>query len=116
MLFGFTLRDYARRTSRAITFSAAGAVLVAIGLGFLTAAFWMMLAELRSAIFAAQVVGFLYTGAGLILFAVARAQRRLYRAPPAAPAAATVDPFMKMIEGFLIGLDAGRRTSRPKRR
>ncbi len=116
MLFGASLRDYARRTSRAVAFSLAGAVFLMIGVGFLTMALWLMLEEVRDAVFAAQVIGSLYVAAGLIFFAISSFQKRRYRYPPPGYAAAPVDPLMRLIEGFLMGLDAGRRSSRRKPR
>ncbi|SNR25576.1 phage holin family protein [Puniceibacterium sediminis] len=117
MLLLASLRDYARRTSRAVAFSLAGAVFLSIGAAFLTFAAWLMLERWGGAIFAAQVVGSVYFASGLIFFAIASAQkRRVYRRPPPTPAAGAPDPVLQMIEGFLMGLAAGRGTSRNKPR
>lgn len=106
------LRDYARRTSRAVAFSLAGVVFLSIGAGFLTLAIWLLLERWGGAIFAAQVLGFLYIAGGLIFFALASLQKRLSpRRVAARPVAGAQDPFLQMLEGFLMGLAAGRGSS-----
>ncbi|MGY9045985.1 hypothetical protein P775_17415 [Puniceibacterium antarcticum] len=115
MLLGTSLRDYARRTSRAVAFSLAGALLLLVGVAFLTIAAWLTLERVGDSLLAAQVIGCVYVAGGLIFFAIASLQkRRVYRRPP--PVAGAPDPLLQMFEGFLMGMDAGRRSSRSRRR
>jgi hypothetical protein len=58
-----------------------GAFLVLIGLGFLTVAAWITLAEMRDAQFAALVLGLAYCGTGLLVAVLGG--RRPRRAAPA---------------------------------
>ncbi len=116
MLLLASLRDYARRTSRAVAFSTAGFIFLMIGIGFFTFALWLMLEQWQDALFAAQVLGALYVAVGLICFAFASAHKsRRARHPAATRPAATPDPLMQVIEGFLVGMAAGRGTSRRRR-
>ena len=88
------------------------------GLGFLTSALWMVLAAWQGGIFAAQVLGFGYCAVALILFAFARLTMRppgYVPRTPRTPAPGEPDPLVTVIEGFLMGLDAGRRSARSRR-
>lgn len=64
-------------------FGLGGALLMAIGAGFLTVAAWIALAEVRDAQFAALVIGGVYFGLGLIVLALG--SRRPHVPPAAAP-------------------------------
>ena len=111
------IRNYVRLMSRVVAFSFAGAIFLVVGLGFLTSALWLMLERWQDSLFAAQVLGFIYIALGLIFFAIAAAQksrRRIDRRRP--PERRTSDPMIQMLEGFLMGMDAGRRTSRRRPR
>jgi hypothetical protein len=108
------LADAGRRA--ALGFGAA--VLLLIGLAFLTVAAWLALAALRDPLFAALVIGLVYLGLGLILLAMAG--RRAPPPPPPDPATRddalraamaqaglNVPPkgeFPPLIESFLFGL------------
>ncbi|GGE20041.1 hypothetical protein GCM10011360_05960 [Primorskyibacter flagellatus] len=60
-------------------FGLGGALLMVVGVGFLTAAAWLILSEARGAQFAALVIGFGYVGAGAVVMAVGT--RRVPHAP-----------------------------------
>ncbi|WP_245964136.1 phage holin family protein [Roseovarius spongiae] len=95
----------------------AGGLLLIVGMAFLTVALWIFLAAAESALIAALVIGLLYVGLGLILFAVASARRRRAERRAALAAAQTPksSPLMQVAEGFAIGMQAGRAArSRPK--
>jgi len=54
-------------------------LLLVVGLGFLTAAFWIYLATVSTALTAATVIGGIYFGAGLIMIAMISARNRSAR-------------------------------------
>lgn len=111
----FALRRMALRAGASL----AGAVLIAVGLAFFTGALWLVLVEMRDALFAALVLGGLYLGLGLIVLALAlrHPRRKLpYGYPPAAPAppapgaapGATMPGLMgALMQGVGAGLAAG---------
>ena len=112
------LADAARRKGRAAAISFVALICLLAGLAFLTSALWMVLAAWQGALFAAQVLGAGFCALAFILFAVAsitsRPPRRRHRSAPYAEDQS--DALVKVIEGFLMGLDAGRRSSRPRRK
>lgn len=67
-MFGIE-RKMERIARKGAAFSAAG-VLVAVGVAFLTVAGWIVLAELRSPLFAATIIGVVYLGAAAIAVAI----------------------------------------------
>lgn len=79
-----------------------GGVLVAVGLGFLTHAAWLALAEWRDPLFAAQTLGGLYVAAGGLT--LLRAHRQKDRRPKA-PTEPSLG-HLALLEAFLVGLDA----------
>ncbi|MHA6343989.1 phage holin family protein [Roseivivax sp. CAU 1761] len=102
-----------RRKVQGAVFSGLGLGLLLIGIGFLAIALWILLAELGGALFAAVVMGFLFLAAGFILLGVGRLLARL-RAPLPAARATARSPLLQLVEGFVIGLEAGRRTKSRK--
>ncbi|WP_407495456.1 phage holin family protein [Pseudooceanicola sp. MF1-13] len=66
-------------------FGLGGAVLMLIGLGFLTVAAWIALEEARDTQFAALVIGLGYFGLGAVVMALGTRRPR-YVAPPVAAA------------------------------
>lgn len=100
-----------RRAAQRAGYSLAGLVLVTIGTGFLTAALWMFLSELRDALFAATVIGALYVGVGLILLALSRRCRPVPMAHPVGapppPAASAAGLFAALMQGIGAGMAAG---------
>ena len=103
-----------QRKLRGTAFSFVGILFILVGLGFLSAAVWIVLAEMRSPLFAATVIGGGLTGLGLIFLGIAKA----VSTPPKAPEKklGTKDtsdiPLAELVEGFLIGLEAGRKSRR----
>lgn len=65
------VRGYVRTSARRGLALGAGAVLIAVGVGFVIAAVWMLLAQSFGAIAASLVLAALLLGAGLILVALA---------------------------------------------
>lgn len=105
------LKLRARLAARRAGFSAAGAVLVVIGLGFLTAAAWTALSEARDALFASLVLGAAYLGIGLVFLGLAR--RHVSDVAVARPQPVATGPTFRtyltaaLLEAFLAGLAAG---------
>jgi len=91
----------------------AGGVLACVGAAFLTVAAWLVLAELRSDIFAATVIGVVYMGLALIFVAVASADAKKVKIN------AVVDqnidglsPLQLMAVSLLEGFEQGARAKR----
>ncbi|ETX14889.1 hypothetical protein OCH239_20595 [Roseivivax halodurans JCM 10272] len=101
-----------RRKVRGAVYSMAGLIFVLIGMCFLAAALWMVLSELRDPRFAATVLGCGFVAVGLIAMGIGKLVSRLHVAPVAAPRAATAPALVQLIEGFLVGVSAGRTTRR----
>lgn len=82
-----------------------------IGLAFLTSAAWIYLSDIRSTLFAALVIGGVYTGLGLIMFALASRDRPVPMAHPTnsePPAAATPAGIIAaLMQGLGAGMAAG---------
>ncbi|SLN74251.1 hypothetical protein ROJ8625_04028 [Roseivivax jejudonensis] len=106
----------ARRKVRGAAYSLTGVLFLLVGVGFLAAALWMVLAELRDAQFAALVMGFGFVAIGLIVMGIGKLISRLrVRHVPPLQGAATRAPLIQLVEGFLVGVDAGRRSRGPRR-
>ncbi|MHA6326015.1 hypothetical protein [Roseivivax sp. CAU 1753] len=104
----------ALRKVRGAAFSVVGTIFILLGVGFLCAALWIVLVEIRDALFAAMVIGGGLVAIGLILLGIARfvATRPVVIASHSAAPQKTDLPIVQLVEGFLIGLDAGRRSRR----
>ncbi len=107
----------ARATARAAAVSFAAMVLILIGVGFLTVALWMFITIHESALFAATAIGALYCAVGFIVLAINLSGRKTIRdtgTPREAPQAPPEprDPIAQVVEGFMIGLQAGRSSAR----
>ena len=85
-------------------FSVAG-LMALVGMGFLTAAFWMVLSQWRTDLFATTVIGLIYFGAGAVIAALAM------RKPPAPPKP-HLSPLQLMIVSFLDGFEQAQRTKK----
>jgi hypothetical protein len=106
------IRYRSARAMRRALLRIVGAVLLAIGAGFLTAALWIMLEEVYSAMAAAFILAAIYVGIGLFLLGVAAsaaireariARAEALRAAAAPPGARAMPP---LAEAFLTGLNA----------
>lgn len=62
--------------ARRAAWATAGTLLLVVGIGFLTAAAWMVLSTLKDAQFAALVIGFVYVGLGGLVVAIGMTSNR----------------------------------------
>ena len=107
----------ARETARKAAWSTGGSFFVLVGLGFLASAGWMVLEEVRDAIFASLVLGGVFAGVGFIAIGVAHMRHRRYVREKRAAAAArgvptSKDIWVPLAEAFLLGLGAAQKTSK----
>tara|TARA_R110000868_G_scaffold237132_4_gene491340 strand:- start:84209 stop:84577 length:369 start_codon:yes stop_codon:yes gene_type:complete len=92
-------------------YSLGALILMSIGLGFLTVAAWIYLAQTHDALFAALVIGCAYFGLGLIFLALSARTRPVpmahtTAAPP--PAAASMTGLIAaLMQGVGAGVAAG---------
>ncbi|WP_010140268.1 phage holin family protein [Oceanicola sp. S124] len=113
--FGYRTRTALHRAG----WSLAGITLILPGLAFLTAALWLLLSELRDALFAAGVIGALYLGLGLICLAMARRRPRIPLPPrhavPPPPLAGglAAELVAALMQGVTAGMAARAATRRP---
>ncbi|MBR9765595.1 MAG: hypothetical protein GYB53_19275 [Rhodobacteraceae bacterium] len=114
--FGYRARAALHRTG----WSLAGILLILPGLAFLTAALWMLLSELRDALFAASIIGALYFGLGLICLAMARRRPRIpvpprpaAVPPPVAPGGMAAELVVALMQGVTAGMAARAAARRP---
>lgn len=106
-----TLKRRSERAVRRAVLSVVGAVLAGVGVGFLTAAAWMMLEDAYSAIAAAMILAGIYAGLGLIILGLnasshdddASPHDEQFRDPAQHPEPGTIPP---LAEAFIIGLNA----------
>ncbi len=106
----------ASRTARKAAFGAGGLVCIGIGLGFMTAAAWLFLITVTTALSAALIIGGAYLGLGLVLIGVAsssgkgssHADASRHASKPAHEDPAIMVP--QLINAFTSGLAAGQRT------
>lgn len=108
------MRASARTAAKTAGLSLVGGLMMAVGVGFMTLAFWLLLVRLEGPLFAASVLGCLYLGGGMFVLAVTamRPPRRTGRSKAAH--APPRDPFAQLAEGFATGLRAGQATRRPR--
>lgn len=66
----------ASQTAQTAVLGLGASLLLAVGVGFLTAALWIYLVTVSTALTAAIIIGAIYFGAGLIMIAVMSAKRR----------------------------------------
>lgn len=101
----------AARTARRAGLLCGGAVLMIVGLAFLTVSLWLHLSLVYGAVFAATVLGTAYFGIGLLIIGIAAAGERrmppedhppvhVNKRPPPADGPA-------IVEAFLYGMQAG---------
>ncbi|MBV7407777.1 hypothetical protein [Maritimibacter sp. DP1N21-5] len=105
----------ARLAARRAAFSLAGALLLMVGLAFLTVAAWIGLVQATDTLTAALVIGGAYTGLALIAFAFAIRRPRVPMRDPYVAAAMATPPRHKsgleeaggIAAAFMSGLNAG---------
>lgn len=106
-----TLKRRSERAVRRAIMSMVGAVLAGVGVGFLTAAAWMMLEDAYSAIAAALILAGIYAGLGLIILGLnaashdndSAAEDEKHHDPAQHPEPGNIPP---LAEAFIIGLNA----------
>ncbi len=93
------------RGARRAAWATAGALLLGVGLAFLTGAAWLVLEALRGPAFAALVIGLVYAGAGLLALGLGARRARCDLPPQAEGQGARVFEQMAVAfgEGFLAG-------------
>ena len=96
----------AQALSQLLLMEAVATLFAGIGAGFLTLAGWLVLDAWRGPVFASTVLGGVYLGLGLVLWAAAVSRKQRRRKPPPAPD--PYEPFIHMAEGFAAGIEAGR--------
>ncbi|SDX44965.1 phage holin family protein [Litoreibacter albidus] len=99
----------AKTAARKVALSSLGGLMLAVGLGFLTAAAWMYVTLIADAMTAALVIGGAYVGLGLILMGLSSARKvETHHATPT-PASSQPPPLM---QAFLQGMQAGAQAQR----
>ena len=108
--------------ARRAAFGAGATAFILVGVGFLTSAAWMMLAQMQSPLFAATVIGCAYVGIGLVGVGIAVSSSETSRptidASHASSEGKRAADLPPLAEAFVFGLNAGlsadqRRTKRP---
>lgn len=98
----------------------ASGLLLATGVGFLSAAIWIVVADAWSPLVAALVLGVIYLGAGGIVLSLALPSRPDPLSKQAQDAAdqatAAAAPFPPLAEAFVFGLDTALRLRRARDR
>lgn len=108
----FGLEHKVEKAARTAVAFSVGGVLTMIGAGFLTAAGFMLLSELRSPLFATTVIGAIYTGLGLIVIASGTAKRDSKPAPQTPKGTDALSPMQLVAVSFIQGIEEGRRSKR----
>lgn len=101
------MQEKAARGARRAALGAAGLILAATGIAFLTAALFIVLSALRDPAFAALVVGLIHAGAGALLLALSRAKSHKPAAPPR-PERQPEEPITVLASAFMKGFDSGK--------
>jgi branched-subunit amino acid transport protein AzlD len=97
-----------RAARKGAAFSAA-ALIAVVGVAFLTVAGWMVLAELRSDLFAATVIGCLYLGIAAILVAYGlKRPDNQAKASASSFSASDLSPLQLVVLSFVQGFEQGR--------
>lgn len=107
----FGIEHKIAETARKAGMVTASAALISVGAAFWTAAAWMYLSAEHSAVFAAIVIGLIYSGAGAVMFAVSLARSPR---PRGRDALGGLSPMQLVALSFLQGLDQGKKARRPE--
>ncbi len=106
------IKDRSARAIRRALIGVVGGIFVAVGVGFLTSAAWIMLEDVYSSLAAALILAGVYIGIGLIAFGVvsSSAKREVSAAPRSPLNNPTTSPhpgaMPPLAEAFIIGLNA----------
>tara|TARA_R110002020_G_scaffold13713_1_gene49140 strand:- start:29 stop:403 length:375 start_codon:yes stop_codon:yes gene_type:complete len=104
------------RAARTAVLGIGGIIALGIGMAFFTLAMWIYLNLITSALVASVIMGCLFSGVGLVFFAVLSAQRNARvrarlaarAAPPPAP---HPEPLLgRIVMAFIAGMTAGRKS------
>lgn len=101
------LQLQAQRIARRAIFGAAAAVFFVIGLGFVIAAMWILLADAFGALVAACIMALIFLGGGGLI-ALAGSKPGARRSLPASIHTAPATPVVGLLDAFLVGLRAGK--------
>ncbi|WP_163846802.1 hypothetical protein [Pseudooceanicola aestuarii] len=101
--FFYSIRQAVRRA----TFSVGAALLMSVGLGFLTAAAWIFLAQTQGAMLAALIIGCAYFGLGMVALAVASIRRPVPAAGATRPQAPNAGSPGGIVGALMQGIGAG---------
>ncbi len=105
----------ASRTAQTAVLGLFASICLIVGLCFFTAAAWLFLLTVTTALMTAIILGSAYFGIGLILLAVMSSRSRAKRQEQAAAAAyaaktsAAGTDFSSIIAAFMTGLSAGKK-------
>tara|TARA_R110002124_G_scaffold278110_1_gene449880 strand:- start:1119 stop:1472 length:354 start_codon:yes stop_codon:yes gene_type:complete len=102
----------ASQTAQTAVLGLGAALLLSVGLGFLTCAMWIFLAAATDTLTAAATIGAAYFGGGLILIAVMTTRRRSHKRTYAAAQAnePAKDPMHEIVLAFVTGMRAGQQS------
>lgn len=109
----FGIGKKVERAARKGAALSAAALLGVVGAGFLTAAAWMLLSELRSDLFAAGVIGAAYMGAAGIVAALGLRKPQKEAEQHPSPDTSDLTPLQLVTLSFLQGFEQGRQRDRP---
>ncbi|SEP17483.1 hypothetical protein SAMN04490248_13216 [Salinihabitans flavidus] len=110
-----------RARARAAAFSVVGILLGLVGMGFLTVALWIFIDSREGALVAFTVIGGIYAVLGFVFMMfgahVSASGGDERASDPGAPTheEPPQDPWVRVAEGFAIGLQAGRNARDPRR-
>lgn len=109
----FGIEQKVEATARKAALFSASAILALVGVAFLTGAAWVLLVELKSAVFASTLIGVIYLGFALIGFAFAMSSaKRPTEQEAAAQNLSGLSPLQLVVVSFLQGLEQGARNKR----
>lgn len=103
----FGLRKKLQHAVQSVALGGVGALLGLVGLGFLSAAFWLYLAALGGAIMACAILGFGYLGIGLLLMMLASGEIHRPHDKAAATTKSDTDSVPPLATAFMQGVQQG---------
>lgn len=109
----FGIEQKVEKAARKAAAFSMGSMLAAVGAGFLTAATYMLVSELRTPLFAVTTLGMMYLGLSAIAFAVGLSRQRTHsRTQSATDLPGNLSPMQLLAVSFLQGLEQGRNSRR----
>lgn len=110
-MFGFE-QKVEKAARKAAAFSVGG-LLTVVGAGFLTAAAFMLISELRTPLFAVTIIGVIYLGLAAIAFGIGLSRQTTHnRTAPNTGLPDNLSPMQLVVVSFLQGLEQGRNSGR----